>query len=106
MDNTYWLNEPLGIGWPNNISGSLVGLYYDSGYTSVALTITVNRTEYRVIRLFKKLETDTSKMRQLHKNMIDHYINKYKSADYKAIIKKFLSWSNNKTHHAVLSRFM
>jgi hypothetical protein len=73
------------------------------------MVIIINDTEYRVIRCHKPIVIRSDEvvyLRKIHKNMIAYMIETYGNSEWSAIIKKFLKWSTNPTHHKVMQRWV
>jgi len=107
-----WLDEQLAKGsTPARCSAKLLGVYEDDTHmVTISLVITHDGTEYRVVRLRREVNTiksnDQERLRYLHRNMITHFLNKYRDAKFSEVVLKFLKWSTNPVHIQVLDRFI
>ena len=108
LSRIIWLREELAKGsTPGNAHAELVGAYDPSSHqVTISFVLTLEGTEYRVIRYHKIIIAETAeRLRQLHRNMIAHAIKQYGSMAWPKLIEKFLHWSTNPVHAAVFSKY-
>ena len=104
-----WLRERLAkkSAVPNCFA-ELIGVYDPiSRVITISLVITIDGTEYRVIRCHKPIalrqtDDEITELRKLHRNMIAYMIQTYGDTEWSVIIKKFLQWSTNPVHKEVM----
>ena len=108
-----WLREKLAKKSPTpNCLAELVGVYDPiSRIITISLVITIDSTEYRAIRchkpvILRQTNDEITELRKMHRNMIAHMIQTYGDVEWPVIIKKFLQWSTNPTHKAVMQRWI
>ena len=107
-----WLREKLArnSNIPNCIA-ELIGVYDPiSRIITISLVITIDGTEYRVVRCHKPIvlrqtDDEITELRKLHRNMIAYMIKTYGDVEWSVIVEKFLKWSTNPTHKAVMQRW-
>jgi hypothetical protein len=108
-----WLRERLAKkSTIPNCFAELVGVYNPTNHViTISLIITIDGTEYRAVRCHKpvvmrKTDDEITELRKLHRNMIAYMIQTYGDAEWATIIKKFLNWSTNPVHKAVMQRWI
>ena len=104
-----WLRERLArTSSPQSIVCELVGTYnLTSRAVLIALCITVNGTEFRVIRYNKTVHTDKPEsLRDNHKNMISYMVETYQSCDWKILARKFTQWTPNPTYKQIMQELI
>lgn len=108
-----WLRERLAKNSTiSNCFAELIGVYDPiTRIITISLVINIDGTEYRVIRchksvILKQTNDETTELRMMHRNMIAYMIKTYGNADWSIIIKKFLQWTTNPTHFAVMQRWV
>jgi hypothetical protein len=90
----------------------LIGVYDPvSRIITISLVLTIDGTEYRVIRChkpvtLKQTDDETTELRNLHRNMIAYMIQTYGDIEWSVIVRKFLKWSTNPTHKAVMQHWV
>jgi hypothetical protein len=107
-----WLRERLAkkSATPNRFA-ELLGVYDPSARViTISLVITIDSTEYRVIRCHKSVslrqtDDEITELRKLHRNMINYMVQTYGDAEWSVVIRKFLQWSTNPVHKAVMQRW-
>lgn len=108
-----WLRERLAkTSSAPDCFAELVGVYNPEDHmVTMSLVITIDGTEYRTIRYRKQIivksgEDETEYLRQSHRNMIAFMIQTYGNAEWRVVIKKFLKWSSNPTHKAIMQKWV
>jgi len=108
-----WLREKLARNSNiPNCSAELIGVYDPiSRVITISLVLTIDGTEYRVVRCHKPVvlrqtSDEITELRNLHRNMIAHMIKTYGDVEWSVIVEKFLKWSTNPTHKAVMQRWV
>lgn len=107
LSRIIWLREELAKGsTPGNARAELVGSYDPlSHQVTISFVLTLEGTEYRVIRYHKIIIAETAeRLRQLHRNMITHAIKQYGDIAWPKLVEKFLRWSTNPVHAAVFAK--
>ncbi len=110
-DTLTWLTEELGTSLrPAGCSARIVGTYDKiTNYVTISMVVECSDTEYRVTRLHRPVNTfkdnNEERLRYLHRNMVSYIIDNYKRAAFGNVVRKFLKWSKNPAHAAVLGRF-
>jgi hypothetical protein len=108
-----WLRERLAknSSIPDCLA-ELVGVYdFTSRTITISLVITIDGTEYRAVRCHEQValgqvDDEIAELRIMHRNMIAYMIQTYGNEEWSVIIRKFLKWSTNPTHKAVMQRWV
>jgi hypothetical protein len=108
-----WLRERLAkkSDIPNCFA-ELVGVYNPTNHIiTISLVITIDGTEYRVIRchesvIMRKTNDETTELRMMHRNMIAYMVKTYGEADWSVIIKKFIHWTTNPAHKTIMQQWV
>jgi len=108
-----WLREKLAQkSPPPDCLAELIGVYDPiSRVITISLVLTIDGTEYRVIRCHKTInlkqtDDETTELRMLHRNMTAYMIKTYGGVEWPVIVKLFLKWTTNPAHKAVMRRWV
>ena len=108
-----WLREKLAKKSPaKDCMAELIGVYNPiSRVITISLVITIDGTEYRLIRchkpvILRQTNDEITELRKMHRNMIAHMTRTYGDVEWPVIVKKFLQWSTNPVHKEVMQRLV
>ena len=108
-----WLRERLAKkSTIPNCSAELIGVYNPSNNViTISLVITIDGTEYRIVRchepvVMRQTDDEITELRKMHRNMIAYMIQTYGEAEWSTVLKKFVKWSTNPVHKAVMQHWI
>lgn len=112
IERLIWLDEEIETtNNPRNTKAIILGVCdVETRYSMIYLIIDHNHTEYRITRYNKQIipiiKTEIDDLKHAHRNMINHFISTYAGKDFKALLKQWIIWCDNKAYNAVLSKLL